>query len=230
MPSVTTLADLRGQCRLALASTSDWADATLDKWIADAIRIYSARFPRTWKYTLTLATGTQSYALPGLHGLIDVLRVEYPAGQTPPEFVYPADPDGPAFQDGDCAYAITAPADSTAIESDTGSGSILFADTVTTGETAVITYNGCHAIPVAADDDAQITVPLAHWEALIAFVDFRAHWELETDEAATISTVSVVLAQLGENARRAWNRYKELMDYYAASDSRSHVIAWQMPY
>ena len=31
-------------------------------------------------------------------------------------------------------------------------------------------------------------VPEAHIEALIAFVDFRVHWALETDEAVTWGT------------------------------------------
>ena len=52
-----------------------------------------------------------------------------------------------------------------------------------------------------------------HLEALIAFVEFRAHWELETDEAYTQSSSagSLLLSQLGENGRRAWNRWREVM-------------------
>ena len=227
---MSTLATLRAQCRALLASTADWPDATLDKFIADAIRLYSTRFPRKWRHTITLATGTQTYALPGNHDILDVLSIEYPAGEDPPEFVYPVEPDSQAFADGEEVYARVAVADTVAIEADTVAGYITFAEDVATGETAIVTYHAAHAIPTAADDDAQITVPAAHWEALIAFVDFRCHWELETDEAYSVSTVSVVLAQLGENARRVWNRYKELMDFYATNDSRSKIIAWKMPY
>ena len=57
-----------------------------------------------------------------------------------------------------------------------------------------------------------LTVPLAHWEALIAFVDFRCHWELEVDEAYTTMGVALTLSMLGENGRRAWNRWREIMD------------------
>ena len=54
-------------------------------------------------------------------------------------------------------------------------------------------------------------VPEVHLEAIIAFVDFRAHWERESTETYTGSSSSLILSQLGENGRRAWNRYREIM-------------------
>ena len=74
-----TLAALRARCRLLLASTADWPDASLDAWIGDAIRFYSNEFPRLIRHPLTLVTGTQSYALPA--GCVGVVLVEYPAGE-----------------------------------------------------------------------------------------------------------------------------------------------------
>jgi hypothetical protein len=223
-----TLTTLRAALRLALPDTSGWPNATLDAWIADALRFYSVEFPRRWRYTLTLTTGTQAYALPGGHGLLGVEAVEYPAGQSPPEFVQQVEERSEAFGSGADVYAIRGIADTTAIESDTAAGTIVFAETVATGETAVLTYLGQHPIPAAGDDDAQITVPQAHWEALFAFVDFRAHWELETDEALEVSTVSIVLAQLGQEARRAWLRYKEVIDRIRSLTSTpSQTVAWR---
>ena len=46
---------------------------------------------------------------------------------------------------------------------------------------------------------------------------FRAHWELTTDRAYAVTNNSTVLAALAETARRAWNRYKELMNIIDAS-------------
>jgi hypothetical protein len=207
-----TLSDLRATLRKALPSTSAWPNATLDAWIADAIRFYSLEFPRLWRYTLALTTGTQAYALPGEHGFLNVVSVEYPTGQSPQEFLTQVDERSAAFQSAGQHHALRGVADDTAASADTSQGSIVFAETVATGESAVITYHGAHAIPAAGDDTAQITVPVAHWEAIFAFVDFRAHWELETDEALSVTTVSIVLAQLGQEARRAWNCYKETVD------------------
>jgi hypothetical protein len=209
----TTLADLRAAIRLTLTNATSWPDATLDKWIQDAIRFYSVEFPRTWRKTQAMTTGAQAYALPGGHGFMHVISVEYPSGQSPQQYLQQVDENSPQFASGGEYYALRGVADNISDQKDdTAAGTIVFAETVTTGQNAIITYAGAHPLPTAGDDDAQITVPVAHWEALYAFVDFRAHWELETDEALNISTVSIVLAQLGQEARRAWNRYKETID------------------
>jgi hypothetical protein len=224
----TTLADLRAALRLTLTDATAWPNATLDAWISDAIRFYSVEFPRKWRHTQSLTTGAQAYALPGGHGFLSLLSVEYPAGQDPPEFVQLVDEASREFASGGDYYALRPVADSTAIESDTAQGTIVFAETVATGESAVLTYFAAHPIPTAGDDDAQITVPVAHWEALYAFVDFRAHWELETDEALNVSTVSIVLAQLGQEARRAWNRYRESIDRIRSlTGTPSAIVSWR---
>jgi hypothetical protein len=209
----TTLKDLRDSIRLTLTDATGWPDATLDTFIQDAIRFYSVEFPRTWRKTQAMTTGTQAYALPGGHGFLHVISVEYPSGETPLSMLAQVDEESEAFASGGNYYALRGVADNISDQKDdTAAGTIVLAPTVATGENAVITYAGAHPLPTVADDDAQITVPVAHWEALYSFVDFRAHWELETDEALSVSTVSIVLAQLGQEARRAWNRYKETID------------------
>jgi hypothetical protein len=206
-----TLSELRALIRLSAASTTDWPNTTLDAWIADAIRLYSAQFPRRWRKSQALTTGTQAYALPRGHGFRGIISVEYPTGEDPQNYLSEVAEWSAAFQNEDEVYALRGVADTTAIESDSAAGYIVFAETVTTDQSAIIEYWGDHPVPTAGDDDAQITVPPQHIEALIAFCEFRAHWELETDEAYSVTTTSVVLSQLGENARRAWNRYKEVM-------------------
>jgi hypothetical protein len=130
------------------------------------------------------------------------------------------------FRFGGEAYALQGVDEGVVAESDTGRGSILFAQQVTTGETAMVTYAGLHRIPAIGDEDAQITVPKAHWEALQAFVEFRAHWELESDEASAEIDDTLWLSQLGENARRAWNRVREVMDRLADTMSQSAMVIW----
>ncbi len=223
----TTLADLRADCRSLLASTADWPDETLDGWIADAIRFYSADFPRLLQATIALTTGTQTYPLPGGHGCLGVLSVEYPAGEDPPRYLTPAPRWSREFASGGPVYALLGVPDDLAADEDEYQGQICFAEPVTTGESAVITYHGLHAIPAPGADDAQITVPAAHWEALIACVDFRAHWELETDQACSVGSVSIVLAQLGQEARRAWLRYREVIDHLQGLAGRpGGCVAW----
>ena len=198
-----TLAMLRARCRLFLASVAVWPDGTLDAWLGDAIRFYSNEFPRLIRHTLTLATGTQSYNVPA--DCLAVLTVEYPAGEHPPRLVGRVAEDAPLFQAGGPVYAVRG------VGADETHGSaVLLAEVVTLGETALVSYYGQHAIPLGDADST--SVPDAHTEALLAFVDFRAHWVLETDEAVTLSTVSIILSQLGQEARLAWRRYKEVVD------------------
>lgn len=221
-----TLSALRTQVRQLLASTTDWNNTALDLFIADALRFHSSQFPRRWRYSLSLTTGTQAYALPGKHGLQAIRSVEYPTGEDPQIFLDEVEEWDSAFQDQEEVYALRGIADDTAIESDTAAAKIVFAQTVTTNETAIIEYMADHAIPTAGDDDALITVPTSQWEALIAFVDFRCHWELEADLACTVSTVSIILGQLGQEARYAWNRYKEIMNALVLQQAQTVTVNW----
>ncbi len=225
-----TLADLRTQCRALLASVTDWPNATLDAFIADAIRTYSATFPRHRRHTLTLATGTQAYALPGGLDLQGVVGVRYPVSVEPARFLVQSGEGEPLFQGGGAAYALRlGEADTVAVTAAATVGTLVFAETVATGETAEVEYLDSHHIPAAGADTDVVTVPDSHWEALIAFVDFRCHWEAETDETVAASSSSLVLSQLGENGRRAWNRWKEIMDRLEAVrpvSSRRGLVDW----
>ena len=132
----TTLADLRGQCRAVLASTSDWPDATLDTFIADGIRAYSNEWPRRLRHELVLTTGTQAYDLPGGHGFVRVSAVEYPAGDNPPIYLEQVDLHSQAFAAGGACYALRPVDDDVAADSDDVAGQLVFAQTVATGEEA----------------------------------------------------------------------------------------------
>ena len=102
--------------------------------------------------------------------------------------------DSAAFQAGGAVYAVRGVA-----EEETNGSAVIFAEVVSTGETAIVSYSGAHWIPTA--DDESTSVPELHTEALIAFVDFRAHAQLESDEAVNLGNVSIILSQLGQEAR-----------------------------
>lgn len=220
---IPTRANLLAQCRAILASATDWPDATINLFIADAIRFYSSEYPRTLRNTITCTAGTQAYNLPGNHDLLRVISVEYPAGQSPPEFLQEAPENGILFYAGDDVYALRGADDD--LVNDNYAGQIVLAPTVATGDTFIVTYSATHRIP-AADSDP-ITVPQAHWEALIAFVDFRCHWLMETGEIVVMTSNTITLSQLGQESRMAWNRYKEILDRIAFRQSgQSAVIVW----
>ena len=96
---------------------------------------------------------------------------------------------------------------------------------MSTGETAIVSYSGAHWIPTA--DEESTSVPELHTEALIAFVDFRAHAQLESDEAVNLGNVSIILSQLGQEARLAWRRYKEVVErLQAMTPAPSGRVVW----
>lgn len=86
---MTTLADLRDRLRIELHDEDDerWADATLDRHLARALRELSSRAPRERKSTLSTTAGSREISLTSLTDLVDVLAVEYPTGLYPPRYV-----------------------------------------------------------------------------------------------------------------------------------------------
>lgn len=204
------LTDLRALIRVTVADTTEWPNASLDAWIAQAVHFYSAHFPRRWRNTLTLTTGAQAYALPGGHGFLSLLAVQYPS--TEYVFLRQANEWDAAFENQDEVYALRGPADSTAVNADDSAGLLVFAQTVTTGQYAVIDYLAAHLPPVAGDDDFDVTIPNAHLEAVTAFCNFAAQAKSLLDTVPDADNTTLLLSQLNTNARSAWNRYKEVMD------------------
>lgn len=220
------LVDVRRLARSVLEGSSQWSDSLLDRWIGDGIRLYSAEFPRRWRHVITLVTGQQAYALPGGHGLQEVLSVRYPASDG--AALARAAEESAAFENGGEAYALRAVGDDTAGDEDTGTGEIVFAQAVTTGETAVLEYLGSHRSPVIGDDDAVITVPEGHMEAILAFVEFRAQRQLEVGEATEMLGDEFVIGSMGVMARWAWNRYRQVMEHLAQAgvSGGGRAVSW----
>jgi len=156
----TTLTALRARSA-SCSRRRRLANATLDGYIADAIRFYSLEFPRLYA-TPSPSPPAPSHTPCGRSRMLGVVSVEYPSGS--PTRVYPRRRrEHTAWQSGETTMPCAAwpiprhrigHAQANLLQSDRH-----------TGQFAVITYRGLHRIPVAGDDDAQITVPESHWEA-----------------------------------------------------------------
>ena len=204
-----TLGELRALCRLSLADATDWPNATIDAWIIAGIRLYSAHFPRHVRAELELIEPLDTYVLPGGHELQALLSVEYPAGEDPPRFCRLVAEDSPEFASGRDYYALRG---ASATGSAAQVGQLVLARVPELGDTCYLEYLTGHTLPTAGTDAAVITVPAQHMEAIVSFVEFCALHELEADEASVLDDTTIALSQLGQEARRAWLRYKEVMD------------------
>ena len=143
------------------------------------------------------------------------------AGETHPlQMVTPLSPR--MFGGG--RYCAVATAD---IEDTSGEFAILVAEPVATGDVLQVTVACSWPIPTVGSDADVVLVPAGHLEALIAFVEFRVHWALETDEAINLGNVSILLSQLGTEARMAWRRYKEIVERLeAVAPTPSGRVVW----
>ena len=97
-----------------------------------------------------------------------------------------------------------------------------------TGDVLQVTVACSWPIPIVGSDADVVLVPNPrHLEALIAFVEFRVHWALETDEAINLGNVSILLSQLGTEPRVAWRRYKEIVERLeAVAPTPSGRVVW----
>ena len=88
---MTTIDDIRARLRLDLDDTDPanrrWADDELDRHIAHALRVLGEAIPRQRKSTLTTVANSRDLDISALVPRIEVVAVEYPSGQYPPQYV-----------------------------------------------------------------------------------------------------------------------------------------------
>lgn len=212
---MTTRADLRAILREVLSNTTQWPDATLNVWIASAIRDYSTVLPRTLTATITCTTAV-TYALTSYTGIQTITRVEYPTAEDPPRYLARRPETGIAFEDTPCYDVRGAPP-----------ATLVIGEEPTAGEFIGLTYLADHLIPT--DDVAALTVPDHHLETLGLFVHWQAIRELEMAEAVEPNTTSVLLSMYGLNAGRAERLYRaKLADNLKAQASSGYAGPWRM--
>ena len=82
---MTSLTELRARLRVDLADPTAclWSDPELDCFLAHAVCEFSAASPRRVTAVLPMALNEPMVSLAALHGLIDVVGVEYPLDRFP---------------------------------------------------------------------------------------------------------------------------------------------------
>ncbi|MGD8626206.1 MAG: hypothetical protein PVJ34_16835 [Anaerolineae bacterium] len=218
MPTLEEIAN-RAQNVLADSAAATWSQATVQEWITDAIKEYSTTFPRQLGTTVSTSADTHNYTLPS--DFLEMLLVEYPTGEDPPEYLERLNRKDPRFWHSDDFYDVEHKRDAQA------DGVLWISDDPAGTETVTLTYLGHHDLTLAADDS--ITVPAEHEHLLILWVVWRAHQEREADELQNPDTTIRMLHQMKlatEAAERAY--YKALNEAKEQRSDGGWTVPWKI--
>ena len=202
------------------ASNNTFSTAVIEEWVDDSIREYSMHFPRRREKDITTSADDRQYSLPV--DLQDVLSIEYPKGEDPPEFLKRRPRTHPDFWVIDGYYDWQRHVDHEDFPQ------LYISTKPSAGETIHVWYLGDHdtAVPGVGD----LTVPDRHLQVLVNYCVWRAIRYLEAAEEQTpTNTNSLLMAQLAQNAFRAERAYyNSLRRAIAGADGRSATASWQM--
>jgi len=191
-------AQLRSLLRQTLTDTEAWPDASLNSWIGAAVQDYSQYCPRI--LNADLARPEEGYSpvcisLAACAGILDVLRVECPAGRTPPRFLLRCSETAPRF----AGYPVYAVPDDPPKE-------LWLGQALRLEDVIRVTYAARHIPP--ANDLSELSVPAEHEEALRLYVTWQALSALALRRAAEDGFSAEETARLDERAQQAGALYR----------------------
>ncbi len=199
-PGSVTMQQLIDQIQIDLADplAATWSESDLLQWLNDAIRDFSLEHPRRRNSSITAVSSQHKYTLPDDH--IDTISVEYPSGQTPPEYLLEKNYVDLDFWTNDNHYATIHNNDQ---EED---NELWIAATPAGSESIAIEYAAYHPHTLAAIDNT--TVPIEFHHVLKVFVMARATEYLQMKEQATpTSSSSLLMSMLAQNAQQLRAEY-----------------------
>jgi hypothetical protein len=217
MATLATLAD-EAQILLSDSGAATWAQATIEGWINAAIRDYSQHFPREVTDTITTTADTRKYDLPA--NFLDMLSVEYPTGEDPPEYLSRLPFNHRDFWGSDYFYDVVK-------HEDTGDVAELWiSKKPAASETVTYIYQASH--DHALDPSDTVTVPSHHHNLLILFVFWKANQELlSAEQQAPTSNSSLLMGQLASNMDRAKRTYyATIAQALRAIEGQSRLLNW----
>ncbi len=216
---MTTRLDLRNLCRRRLGDLAlpyHWSDLQLNQWLNDAIADYGLYFPRALSLEIDAEAGVRAYDLPS--DFQAALRVEYPAGEEPPNLLQRLPLNEQDFWELAERYDIVGRNDGTT------ASELWLSDTPHDGETIRIEYLADHA---SLDDDGDTTsLPDRHLELLVLFVRWASLQELASSEALNPDPSNLSVSALDANVLRAGEAYRLQVQAALGRESASAVVGW----
>jgi hypothetical protein len=217
---MTTLQALIDRCEDALSDIGNamWAAADIEQWCRDAIGDYSEHFLLTeTESIINCAAGDRRYDLDSL--FVQMLTVEYPAGEDPPRFMQRRPNEHPAFWREDGYYDVVDHHDGS------DAAELLISSRPSTGESISVCYQRRYDHTIARS--AAIEVPATHEHILVDYVLWRGALQLKAiEEASPTSNSSLLMSQLAINVDRARRAYVDALAKALFATSRSAVVSW----
>ncbi len=192
---MTTRAAFREDLRLQLSDRSLWRDSMLNQWIDDAINEYSINYPTQTTVTFDGTGSTRTFTFTNAPNVLNIARVEYPVGKTPPVFINQRAQGAPDFYSGPFYDVIGNPITA-----------IILGQTPTAAEDVKVTYQTVYTLPTL--DSSTLTVPDYDLELLRLYVVWKAVSHLELSADVVPERKAALVASLGLNAVRAERLYR----------------------
>jgi hypothetical protein len=203
MALVSALAD-RAQNAMNDAAAGTWSQTVVEEWICEAIRDYNLYFRRTATSISSIATSADTLSLPRL--CREVLHVEYPANEDPPQYLTRKSRYAADFYDADDNFDFE-PVGEYGQTLDGGVDPYLvFSQAPTVGEQISIFYVALHDAELDSSD--LVTIPDEHHHLLILFVVWKAHSERVLTEAQDPDTTIRMINQMKQAAQMAEQDYR----------------------
>jgi hypothetical protein len=219
----TTLQNLIDAIEADLSDSGNatWTAADIEQWSRDAIADYSLHFPRTLTQTISTSADIRTYDLEA--GFIEILTVEYPAGQDPPEYLARRPHDHPQFW-VDSGYF-----DIVERDDDTDTNELWMSDKPSASESISVLYHAIHLMDAADLTTADnLTVRERHHHILRKYVVWQALMALKAaEEANPTSNSSLLMSQLAINTDRARRAYVDSLAKAVFSHSKSAAVSWE---
>ena len=197
-------------------SGATFTDALVDTWIREAIEEYSQHFGKVVTVAVSgIAEGTYAYTITDRIG--NILQVEYPESEDPPEYCTRRAYRSDEFWLHADSYDF--------IRTKGEEAGILYLSDPTQDTTATIT-----ALRSFDETAGTVEVPAKHEPLIIMRCRWSARQFMADGEMLSpTSSSSLLMAQMEQNARSARTGYFKLL--YAAmlaETGESEVIAWEL--
>lgn len=216
---MATLQNLIDDCEADLNDSGNavWIAADIEQWCRDAINDYSQHFHTINQDTIACNANDRKYDLDSL--LIDIVSVEYPSGQDPPQFLDRRPHTHPDFWSDEGYFDVLYHHD------DTDAAELFISTKPSAGQSIEVTWAGRYDSTILTS--AAIIVPVEHHHILRKYVQWQALVQLKAaEEAAPTSNSSLIMSQLAINVDQARRAYVDALAKALFATSKSAVVSW----